>query len=142
MINVKKILLPVDDSEYSSRAAEMAARVAKNFGADVIVLSCYRIYKVPQFDDDTLGRAMDALIKDRVDIIERQTAPLRELGVDYETQILGGRPSDLVAKFAKEQGVDLVIMGSKGRSDLEGLLIGSVTHKVLQATDCPVLVVK
>ncbi|WP_022660600.1 universal stress protein [Paucidesulfovibrio longus] len=142
MINVKKILLPVDDSEYSTRAAEMAARVARNFGAEVVVLSCYRIYKVPQFDDDTLGRAMDELIKSRVEIIERQTAPLREMEVEYETQILGGRPSDLVPKFAKEQGVDLVIMGSKGRSDLEGLLIGSVTHKVMQSVSCPVLVVK
>ncbi|MEF2145433.1 MAG: universal stress protein [Desulfovibrionaceae bacterium] len=142
MINVKKILLPVDDSEYSTRAAQMAAKMAKNFGAEVIVLSCYRIFKLPQMDDQTLGRAMDELVAARVDIIERQTAPLRELGVPYETEIQGGRPSDLVPRFAQSQGVDMVIMGSKGRGDLEGLIMGSVTHKVMQSVKCPVLVVK
>ncbi|SKA71884.1 Nucleotide-binding universal stress protein, UspA family [Paucidesulfovibrio gracilis DSM 16080] len=142
MINVKKILLPVDDSEYSTRAAEMTARVAQNFAAQVVVLSCYRIYKVPQFDDDTLGRAMDELIKERAAIIERQTAPLRQFEVEYETRIEGGRPSNIVPRFAQEEGVDLVIMGSKGRGDLEGLLLGSVTHKVMQSVQCPVLVVK
>ncbi|OPX38427.1 MAG: hypothetical protein B1H13_11325 [Desulfobacteraceae bacterium 4484_190.3] len=66
----------------------------------------------------------------------------REKGVPFSDRILEGSPGNMIAEAARIENCDMIIMGSRGRSDFEGLLLGSVTHRVLQAAECPVLVVR
>ena len=62
-------------------------------------------------------------------------------GVEYTSETIPGLPGDVLAKQAKSKAYDLIIMGSHGHSNIAGLFLGSVTHKVLNTIYCPVLVV-
>ena len=66
----------------------------------------------------------------------------KEYNVEFEELILEGPAGKTIAETAKIENVDLIIMGTKGKTDLEGLLLGSVTHRVLHYAHCPVLVVR
>ena len=67
----------------------------------------------------------------------------RSLGAeDVETQVLQGHAAGVISDFAKQHEVDLIIMGSRGLSDLPGLLLGSVSHRVLHLVDVPVMMVR
>ncbi|MGI9387615.1 MAG: universal stress protein, partial [Methyloligellaceae bacterium] len=57
-------------------------------------------------------------------------------------EICSGNPTDEIVRFARENGFDLIVIGSRGVSDFRGLLLGSVSHKVVQLADCPCLVVR
>jgi nucleotide-binding universal stress UspA family protein len=62
--------------------------------------------------------------------------------VDHTDLVVGGDVGETITNVAKVEKCDLIVMGSKGKSGLEGLILGSATHTVLHATDLPVLVVK
>ena len=55
--------------------------------------------------------------------------------------VKAGHPSRTIVKFAKDKNADLIVVGSRGLGDIEGYLLGSVSHKVTSLSDCPVLVI-
>ena len=61
--------------------------------------------------------------------------------MDYQLETIAGLPGDVLASQAKSKEYDLIIMGSHGHSDIAGLFLGSVTHKVLNTIYCPILIV-
>lgn len=63
-------------------------------------------------------------------------------GVPFIEMVLERPAGEAILEVAKTEACDMVVMGSRGRPDLEGLLLGSVTHRVLEASPCPVLVVR
>jgi nucleotide-binding universal stress UspA family protein len=77
----------------------------------------------------------EALIKPFENILE-------ESGVDHEVRILEGLPGSTIADIARLEGMDLIVMGSRGVTNFEGLFLGSVAHQVLHKSDCPVFIVK
>jgi len=141
-MKIEKILLPFDGSVHSTNAADYALNLAKQFGAHVTIAYCYDwrgdTSEVPEFlvDDLKSNRKKEAkkVLSTAEGIFENQ-------GVDYKLDIIAGSPGYALAKQAKSKQYDLIIMGSHGHSDLAGLFLGSVTHKVLNTIYCPVLVV-
>jgi nucleotide-binding universal stress UspA family protein len=67
---------------------------------------------------------------------------LTEKGVDFSERLLEGPPRQAVAEVASRESCDLIVIGSRGLSDLEGLFLGSVTHRVLRVAPCPVMVIR
>jgi len=65
---------------------------------------------------------------------------LREEGISVEERAIGGKTAEVIADVARLEKFDLIVMGSKGKTDLERLVLGSVTHKVLHTAECPVMV--
>ncbi len=136
-----RILLPVDGSSHSQRAAEYAAGLARTYGASLILVHCHQSFP------NLLGEPyfQDAVTK-IITASETLMAPFRdfldEKEVDFEEHILEGPAGKVLPNLAEQLDADLIVMGSRGLSDLEGLVLGSVTHKVLHQVDCPVLVVK
>lgn len=136
-----RILLPTDGSEHSLRAAAHAAPLA-NEGADIFVVTV-----VPEIPAVIGGehrkmaereiRAGALLLTDPVLAIFNQDG-VKALA---ET-IFDNSPADGILKAAERYGCDLIVMGTRGRSDFEGLFLGSVTHKVLAHAAVPVLVVR
>jgi nucleotide-binding universal stress UspA family protein len=61
--------------------------------------------------------------------------------VEYKLEIITGSPGQVLASFVKSKKFDLIVTGSLGHSDIAGLLLGHVTHKVLNTIYCPVLIV-
>lgn len=138
----KKILYATDLSEASLKALDMAEDIAKKNNASVIVLTvipeeiAWEGYYVPGLNDifkkiisDTEQR-LDAFIKDRFK------------GLAVERIIARGRPYEEIVRIASEKDVDLVVMGSHGRTGLGRVVIGSVAMRVLRRSAKPVLIVK
>lgn len=136
----ERILLPVDGSKHSLKAVHHAKRIAR-LGGEVIVITI--VPPVPNILGGASRREAEAELQAEAKSIIQPV--LDELKADNV-------PATSVVRHAMNAGngllaaldelkCDLVIMGSRGRTDLEGLLLGSVTHKVLSVTEVPVLVI-
>ncbi|WP_320175259.1 universal stress protein [Maridesulfovibrio sp.] len=137
----KKILIPVDDSKHSENAISYGASLAEMSGGKLIVLHCHR--PVPTgLGEPNFQKAIDNATRESYAILEQKTAFLKDKNINHEEKIIGGSTAKAIKTVADTEKCDLIIMGSKGKSDLEGLVIGSVTHKVLHTAEIPVLVIK
>lgn len=137
----KRILVAVDGSDNSKRAAEHAAYLASlNPGAVVNVLY---ILDYDRTRSDVLHNAgSDDLHIDR----QKQLAPIEEVfkqrNVTYELFIKHGEPGPTIVIFANSNDFDLVIVGSRGLNSFQEMVLGSVSHKVAKRVTAPVLIVK
>ncbi len=140
-MQIKKILTPVDGSDHSMNAARYAADFAETVDAKITLLHCHRRFPVilaePHFQN-----AINDIMKDSEALVQPFVEMLDQKGVEFETRILEGSPGRVIPEVAKIENMDMIIMGSRGASNLEGLILGSVAHKVLHSTECPVLVLK
>ncbi|WP_018124419.1 universal stress protein [Desulfovibrio oxyclinae] len=140
-MNVKRILLPVDGSRHSDAAATSAVDMAKSSNAEILLLVCRK--PVPnELGEPNVQWVLNHYTQDAENILSAYRERFDRQDVVYRDRIVGGRPGEVIADVAKAEDCDIIVMGSKGKSDLEGLLLGSVTHKVLHTAHCPVLVVK
>ncbi len=136
---IERILLAVDGSEYSERAIPVAAEMAKKFGSEVIVF---------HVRGTAVGRAVvyaPETVDEAAALVDRVAKWLKDEGVSARGEVvtsIHGREAREILETAKAEDADLIVMGSRGLGDLAGLLVGSVTHKVLHLTDRPVLVVR
>lgn len=141
-MKIEKILVPFDDSEHSVNAANYALYLAKLVGAHVTILNCYGwssyISEVPV----SLMNEFEVTRKKEAEAIVKKAGILFEgQGVEYSLETIYGLPGSVLARQAESRKYDLIIMGSHGHSDITGLFLGSVTHKVLNTIYCPVLIV-
>jgi len=137
---IQRILTPVDDSLRAHRVVARAAEMAAAFQAKIILLHVRQ--KVP----DILGEPYYQKVFDHYFAnAERATAPLKQLleegGVDHELLILEGDPAEAIILAAEDEKCELIVMGTRGLTDLKGMALGSVSHKVLHGADCMVLLV-
>ncbi|MCF8062109.1 MAG: universal stress protein [Deltaproteobacteria bacterium] len=140
-MNIKTILAPVDGSDHSKRSAAYAADLAKALGGEIILMHCHRRFP-SVLGEPYYQKVVDGIIEDANELLEPYRQMLREAGVPFTERILERPAGGAILEVAKTEGCDMVVMGSRGRTDLEGLLLGSVTHRVLEAAPCPVLVVR
>ena len=138
---VKKILVPIDGSDYSRHALTTAVEYAKIFNAEIELL---HVVSLPPYGmyDFTFYRLSD----EELDEVGKKLLEVTGKGIDFSdvkiTQtVVSGYPATEIVN-AISNNVDLVIMGSQGRRPLAGAILGSVTQRVLADTRCPVLVVK
>jgi nucleotide-binding universal stress UspA family protein len=143
------ILVPTDGSDTAENAVEHALDLAERYGAEV-----HALYVV---DVDAMSLSLGAEQVDRLqqgnfDEMEEVKAKAeaatghvadraRERDLETVEHVAGGQPHTVVAEYAEDRGVDLVVMGSHGRSGVRRALLGSVTERVLRETHVPVLVV-
>jgi nucleotide-binding universal stress UspA family protein len=134
-----KIVVGVDGSEGSDRALEQAADIAKRDGASIVL--CHVVERIAAKGDMAPLHADEPEVKAAV---EKQVADLRDQGIDadarFESIVLGG-PARSIADLADESGADLIVVGTRGHSALAGVILGSVTQKLLHIASCPVLCV-
>jgi nucleotide-binding universal stress UspA family protein len=133
------ILIPTDGSDAADGAVDRALELAETYGATVHALYAVRpVYTV----EDGLDRVYAALEADG----ERATSEIAEraaeAGVDAVTEVRRGPPHSEILDYVDEHGVDLVVMGTHGRTGLDRYLLGSVTEKVVRLADVPVLTVR
>ncbi|MCL6573489.1 MAG: universal stress protein [Bacillus sp. (in: Bacteria)] len=137
----KKILLAIDGSDHSKRAAENAITIAKfslNSMLEIIYVIDPKRAKseiLNNWDPDDLGDKQKSYITE----VEKMAT---KFGISYETTILYGEPGPTIVEYANKTKTDIVILGSRGLNGLQEFVIGSVSHKVLKRTNCPVLIVK
>jgi nucleotide-binding universal stress UspA family protein len=132
MIHVKKILYPTDFSSYSNQAYFHAVALAENHEASLTVL----LVHTPDF------QAQDA--RTSQEYWKAQLEQIRPLNPDITVRhvFLEGDPASEIVRFARDAAMDLIVMGTHGRTGVERLLMGSVAERVLRDAHCSVLVVK
>jgi len=137
----ERIVVAVDGSSHAVRAATYSAKLARILECAIIVVHCHRPFPVtlgePYFQNaiNKIMKKVEALLEPYREIYDRAEVPITE-------RILEGPPAKAIVGVAEIEKPEMIIMGSRGRTDLEGLLLGSVTHRVLHAAPCPVLVVR
>ena len=137
----KKILVPVDGSEYARRAAEAAADLAGSTGAEVILVHCHKSFPAV-LGEPYYQKAVSRILKEAKDLLGPFRSLFEEKNVAFTERLLEGPPRQAISDVARHEDCDLIVMGSRGLSDLEGLFLGSVTHRVLRVAPCPVMVIR
>ena len=134
-----KILLAVDTSPHSANAIETATELARLSRGEVLVFHV-RVYlpaRGGQFDVD-LGEE-DSNI---ADVVAERLQGAGIAATSSRVAAYHGDTAKEIVAAAQEQQTDVIVMGSRGHSDIPSLLLGSVTHKVLHLATVPVLVVR
>lgn len=140
MDNLTHILVPVDGSESSSNAVEMAILIAEKFHAELSFLYINDIHQAA-IDSYLLNEvlASNERLGQAILAHAQETVPT---GITCTTKMKTGSPANDLIDYAKEISADLIIMGTRGLGGLQGKLLGSVSQYVLHHSRCPVLVCK
>ncbi|MCG8491243.1 MAG: universal stress protein [Sneathiellales bacterium] len=143
----KKILVPVDGSEQSMTALKMAINLQDAHDFELLILTVFRHHSLLEASM-SMVRAEEPEIMDDVlrshasNVAEEAKNTALELGGEkVRAFVKNGPPARTIVSFSKDKEVDLIILGSRGHGDLEGFLLGSVSHKVTSLAKCPVMVV-
>ncbi len=135
----ERIVLAVDGSEPAQRAVPVAADIASKYGSDVIVVHVL---------EQQLGRggpiAFDST-EEATRVADDTAKSLKDVGVSARAEAraaIAGRAAQEIMDLATSEDAGLIVMGSRGMSDWQGLLVGSVAHKVLHLASVPVLIVR
>tara|TARA_Y100000389_G_scaffold200076_1_gene239769 strand:+ start:701 stop:1132 length:432 start_codon:yes stop_codon:yes gene_type:complete len=140
--SVNKILVPLDNSKNSFRGLSSAIYFAKMCDAKIVAV--HSVYAPPKGDFDTSGRFNKdhkRQVKSMMKIAEKQC---ENAGVEFVQKIIYGNPGYELAKFANssKNKIDMVVIGSRGRSSAKELFFGSTSQFVLHKSKPPVLVIK
>lgn len=138
MINVKKILYPTDFSSYSNQAYFHAVALAENHRASLTIIFVY----APGFGEAS-GRAKLPEHLERA-YWQSQLEQIRPVNprIPVHHVLLQGDPAAEIVRYSHDARIDLVVMGTHGRTGMERQLMGSVAEKVMRDAQCSVLVVK
>lgn len=137
----RRILAAVDGSDYSGRVLDKAIEYARSFDAEVLLVYCHKKYP-KLLGQPYRDEAISAIMNKTERVFAPYLAKLRESEVKFTELAVEEPAGTRIPYVAENEKCEMIIMGSRGKSDLEGLIIGSVTHKVLHLAKCPVLVVK
>jgi len=141
---MQTILVPTDFSTHSEKAVAMAVKIAKLSGGSIHLLHCYQLHPggvspygitVPvEFDEKIREAAAESLAA-----VEKK---VRSEGVEVKSHITPSYPAEAVTELAGEIDADLIVMGTRGATGLQHILLGSVAERTLRMAPCPVLTVK
>ncbi len=138
----EKIMIATDGSKQVGDAIVAGVNLAKLTGAKL-----YAVYVITSAGysprgfgwEESLNEILEAEAKKAVDLVEEAG---KTSDVKVESVILEGHPADKIMEFAEQEGVDLIVMGTLGRTGLDRFLLGSVAEKVVRHSKIPVMVVK
>lgn len=143
----ERILVPVDGSEGALQALRVAIDLQKLCDGELIILTVYRHHSPLEASMHIVRpeepENMDDMLQEYAkQIAEHAKDAARESGSkNVRAFVKMGQPARTIVRFAEERKVDLIVVGSRGLGDLEGYMLGSVSHKVTSLADCPVMVV-
>ena len=142
---MKKILVPIDFSKHAEFAAVIANKIAKKSGSRIYLLYLIElpssVVEISSSSRFSIPESMLYLrkIKEKIVLFKER---IFSKDIDVQHIIKLQTPYEGILKYAKKLEVDLIIMGSKGHSKFEEILIGSNTEKVVRASEAPVIVIK
>ena len=136
MATLKRILAPTDFSELSAHGVRYACKLAKDVGAQVIVLNV-----VILDESNVVGKGEIEAHEQRLGEFVGKTVGREADGLKIRELVATGQAYTAIVECAEKEHADMIVISSHGRSGLSRMLIGSVTDKLLRGASCPVLVV-
>ena len=127
MVYLKRILVTTDLSQHSLEAMEYAASFGLLYGSSIFLLHVVEAAKPAEAGTEALA-----------------AFAARHLGTDQKVSLVvrSGNPADEIARFARDEAIDLIVMTTHGRTGLQHMVMGSIAEKVVRLADTPVLTVK
>ena len=143
----KKILIATDGSEYIKKAVTHAIDLAKLYGAELHAVYVMDIkidygpksYLSTDLSTESLENFLRHEGEEATKHIEEQAA---QEGLSVKKWIVKGHPAEEILKLADEQSVDMIVMGTLGKSGIEKFVLGSVADKVIRNSRIPVMTVR
>lgn len=158
MTTYTRILVPHDGSKHSDRALDNAAKIAKTSGANITLFNVVEEIPIPPMIERPRIRSsktgdvipIETYLKELYQETRNNVAKMldakkmeyQKLGISIEVKVVVGYTSDKIIEYAKEEKVDLIVMGTAGRRGaLKVAALGSVARKVSEGAPCPVILV-
>jgi nucleotide-binding universal stress UspA family protein len=149
----KKVLAAIDGSDHAWKALDLAADMAKQYGARLIVLHVVPFEPMPEALRSFAAAEHLPVEEEGARFRQARTmgdhltrsaeARARDKGLtDVVGRTLEGKPADQILEMARSEAVDMIVMGSRGLSDARALFLGSVSHKVTNHAECTCVTVK
>ena len=141
----KRILCPIDFSDASRAALQVAAETAKKYGAKVALFHAYPVpgYTFPDGSFVASSKMLDELSGQANQHMAEWKALAEGMGISQvEVATAVGEPAHEILAFAKAQHADLLVIVTHGRTGLQHALMGSVAERVVRRSSCPVLTVR
>ncbi|MFC1815297.1 universal stress protein [Thermodesulfobacteriota bacterium] len=143
-MEIKKILCPTDFSDISKNAIDWAVSLASPYHAKLWIMHAvdqlhgFEHYQILVLTPQEIAEKMDAHAKTELSKIANKI----KKDITVETVVKQGKAFVEIIKTAKAQDIDLIVMGSHGRTGLSQVLLGSVAERVSRKAPCPVLIVR
>src|SRR6266568_7478048 len=141
---VQHVLVPIDFSATADRALEYAIALAQQLQARLTLLHVLDLTPVTM-DEMTVGVVATYLEEQEIEaqhLLQASLERVQRAGLQGESLLVQGTPTQTIVDTAGEQGVDLILMGTHGRTGLAHVFLGSVAEHVVRQGPCPVLVVR
>ena len=141
---MNRIMVAVDGSDYSCHAARFAARLARDSSAQLTLFYAYDTPRATSLGLRTLSPGEIERAMDRVSraAFESAKSAIGDLDVKMDQCVSFGDPVSEIVAFADSHEVDLIVVGSRGLSQVKGMLVGSVSNRLVHRAHCPVAVVR
>lgn len=137
---IRQILVAYDGSAPANKAFSFALDLAKRYQASISVLA---VAKPPDFGDDV---ETEAILENSQDhyrrLLERLKSEAPAEGVNAAFEVVVGHPAEQIIYYAEKNGVDLIVLGHRGKGFFERLRLGSVSREVIHYANCAVTVVR
>ncbi len=140
----KKILLPTDGSKFAEKAEKHALFLAEASGAEIVALSVVETsFSIGLPSDDTIFQINQLLKKETEKNLQKVEKMKDETDSDVKItlKVDEGSPAEVILETIEKENIDLVVMGSSGKTGFDRFIMGSVAEKVVKAAECSVLVV-
>ena len=146
-MDIQRILFATDFSHNNDAALEYAFALAERFGASLQLL---HVLEDPFVTDGMAAEAYiseapalrSAMLQDAQERLRHRAAPREAAGMHIDTEVLFGHGARTIAEYAAERGIDLIVIGTHGRTGFAHLLLGSVAERLVRTAPCPVLTVR
>lgn len=137
----KKILIAVDGSDHSLKAAKIGGNIARSTDAEIFLVTAFD--KLPDYlGEPYVQDAISERLGHAENIVEGAKTEIGDIPGKLTTETIEGHPADVILSVAGTRKVDLIVMGTRGLGSVKSVLQGSQSQKVVAHSDCPVLLVK
>lgn len=152
----QKILVPLDGSEHSLKALDIAIQIAKGFGGKITLVHVYSVVAIPSMVPEPsmvtagvpvmvpidISKVIDATRKVGIRILDDGKQKVKAEKVEVETLLKEGHTVEEIIEVAKDGNFELIVIGARGISRIREMFLGSVSEGVMHHVSCPVLVVR
>jgi len=142
VINLRRILVPTDFSESANHALAYGISFAREYKAELVLLHVVETLSVGYAGDlfpVPMAEVLNEITAYARGELAKAAAQAGERGVTARQVVIQGKPATEVIRYAKEQAIDMIVLGTHGRGVLDHALFGSTTERVVRKAPCPVL---
>lgn len=145
---MKKILVPIDGSPASEKAAKKSIEIAQQYGSEVTFISIADFRgKYTYVGDGVISLPINhsqisaLILENQTKMLDAFTSIIDSKGIEVKKVVICGVPYEEILKYANETNCDLIVMGRRGFSKIKRFFVGSVTQRIISDAPCPVMVI-